>query len=298
MEPLFIAEESVSAPGAPYYRECKYRRREPMGLPLDPYLYADSVWKQNYFTSSYRGWIELNRVHDGTFVAEVEGRTHECPPGGYLLLRDNVPVVRKVRGKELRREMLLFLSEPVTAVIFRTLFPQPVTVFRNGAFADEMFRRIVDAIQNGGQDRKALNSMTWTLLASMSAEVRQSRLPPELRRALEYLERHSPENPTLQEIAKNAQTSLRTLNRMFRRSLQTTPMKHANTFRMQNARNLLLLYPDKSVKEIAVELNFGSSAQFSEAFRKFHGTPPGEYRRMMVKLSVPSATAPDDNSHR
>jgi transcriptional regulator GlxA family with amidase domain len=79
-------------------------------------------------------------------------------------------------------------------------------------------------------------------------------------------------------VADRVNISLRSLSRLFARHLNISPARYLNSLRMERARSLLLLHPEKNVKEIAYELNFSSTALFSESFRKFYGAPPHAYR--------------------
>lgn len=82
---------------------------------------------------------------------------------------------------------------------------------------------------------------------------------------------------TLNDIAAQASTSVRTLNRSFKRETGQTPMQWVNGVRIRHAQELLEA-TDDGVESISRRVGFASTANFREQFRRVAGVPPQSYR--------------------
>ncbi len=99
------------------------------------------------------------------------------------------------------------------------------------------------------------------------------------RAAQDYIEAHSTERFSLQEMAGALFVNGSYLLRVFRRSTGLTPLAYHHQVRCQKARELLVK-TDRSISEIGEEVGFVSSSHFSHVFRKTVGCTPSEYRAL------------------
>ena len=83
--------------------------------------------------------------------------------------------------------------------------------------------------------------------------------------------------PTLSELAKLCDLSVRQLTRAFRVSRGCSIAEYVAQHQLRNAKRLLLT--EQSVKSIGYSLGFASPSSFSCAFRRATGQAPGEFRR-------------------
>jgi transcriptional regulator GlxA family with amidase domain len=102
----------------------------------------------------------------------------------------------------------------------------------------------------------------------------QSTLEPLLR----WLDDNLHEPLTLEDIAKQAAMSVRTLNRRFREQTGTTPLQWLLHARVRRAQHLLETSP-YSIESISARVGFGSATAFREHFQRFVSTTPQAYRR-------------------
>lgn len=93
------------------------------------------------------------------------------------------------------------------------------------------------------------------------------------------------------ELADLAGLSLRQVQRMFRKSLGTTPTKYYLRMRLQRARELLL-QSEMSITQIAIACGFQSTCHFSKSYRALYGCTPRSERQ-----SPQPAPAPTDAFH-
>lgn len=101
---------------------------------------------------------------------------------------------------------------------------------------------------------------------------------PRLRHIITFLESHYFEEIEWNEVAENAQMSVRTMNRLFQDTLKTTPKQVLTRYRIQAATELLR-GGKLAVTDVAYEVGFGSLSRFIESFKSVTGVLPTDYRR-------------------
>lgn len=80
------------------------------------------------------------------------------------------------------------------------------------------------------------------------------------------------------EIAARIHTSVRNLERMFKRNLKASPAKFYLSLRLEKARELLV-HTNLSTLEVALQCGFSSSSYFARCFQREFGARPSEVRR-------------------
>ena len=80
------------------------------------------------------------------------------------------------------------------------------------------------------------------------------------------------------QLANAVGLSVRQVERLFLRHLNTTPGKYYVTLRLERARELLR-QTNMSVLDIAVATGFASHSYFAQSYRQHFGRPPSEERR-------------------
>ncbi|MGW1072856.1 GlxA family transcriptional regulator [Streptomyces sp. NPDC002537] len=105
---------------------------------------------------------------------------------------------------------------------------------------------------------------------------------------LEWMQRNVHRALTLDEIARHANVSVRSLNRHFRTQLGTSPMRWFLRARVHRAR-VLLETTDLPVEQIATLSGFGSPVTLRVHFRRLLGTSPGGYRMAFRSTPAPEA---------
>lgn len=94
-----------------------------------------------------------------------------------------------------------------------------------------------------------------------------------------YINEHFAENLTLEEVASLAGFSKYHFTRLFRQYADTSFYKYLNQKRIAHAKNLLL-NPDLSVTEVALQSGFASQSAFLRMFKLMNGCTPTEFRKM------------------
>ncbi len=110
---------------------------------------------------------------------------------------------------------------------------------------------------------------------------------------LRWMEQHLAEPLNLEEIARRARWSTRTLGRRFREQTGTTPGQWVLSARMRRAQQLLET-TDLSVEQVATEVGFDSVSTFRDRFHRLLSTSPAAYRRAFKSAHV--STRPKDRT--
>lgn len=108
---------------------------------------------------------------------------------------------------------------------------------------------------------------------------------PTLQRALALMERTIEEPMPCPDIATAVGLSLRQLQRLFARSLSTTPSRHYLLMRVAKA-HALLQQTNLAVTEVAMSAGFASPEHFSRVYRAAFGRPPSADRRQSTDAPV------------
>jgi AraC-like DNA-binding protein len=111
-------------------------------------------------------------------------------------------------------------------------------------------------------------------------------------RALALMHERPGHSWTLEELAREANSSRTTLAKRFTELVGQAPMQYLTRWRMQVAANLLRQGAGK-VATIGREVGYDSEAAFSRAFKKATGFAPGAWRgRLSGSLDQPQAGKP------
>ena len=96
--------------------------------------------------------------------------------------------------------------------------------------------------------------------------------------AVAFIDGHYPEKITLRQLAESSGLSQTLFSRLFKKTMQTTPIPYITEIRLNAARKLLS-GTDKTLADIAAETGFYDEAHFVKTFAKSRGLTPGAYRR-------------------
>jgi len=98
-----------------------------------------------------------------------------------------------------------------------------------------------------------------------------------LQPVLHWLEQHLHQSLSLQDIARQAGMSTRTLSRRFLEQTGTTPLQWVTTARVRRAQQLLET-TTLSIEQIATAVGFGSATTLRSRFSRLVGNNPQRYR--------------------
>ena len=96
--------------------------------------------------------------------------------------------------------------------------------------------------------------------------------------AVAFIDGHYSEKITLNQLAESSGLSQTLFSRLFKKTMQTTPIRYITEIRLNAARKLLS-ETDRTLVNIAAETGFYDEAHFVKTFKTSRGLTPGEYRR-------------------
>lgn len=104
---------------------------------------------------------------------------------------------------------------------------------------------------------------------------------------LQWLEGHLHEPVSLEDLARRAGLSVRTLSRRFREQTGSSPLKWLLRARIRQAQSLLET-SNATVEQIATRVGFNSATSLREHFQRLVSTTPQAYRRAFRSAPLPS----------
>lgn len=114
---------------------------------------------------------------------------------------------------------------------------------------------------------------------------------PDLRKVLRIIQNRFTEQLRVEDLPAACGLSRRTIERLFKIHLRSTPHAEIVRNRLNLARHKLLTTNDK-MEKIAIESGFSSTAELYKAIRRSTGLSPTEFRRNNSPLSSPRIYSP------
>ncbi|MDD5688554.1 MAG: helix-turn-helix domain-containing protein [Elusimicrobia bacterium] len=96
-----------------------------------------------------------------------------------------------------------------------------------------------------------------------------------------FMKEHLREHLTLEDLAGNANMGKFQFLRKYNKLTGRTPMEDLRIVRIETAKDMVLT-TDMPLKAISKEVGLSDEYHLSKMFRKYFGTPPGQFRRKTV----------------
>jgi AraC-like DNA-binding protein len=120
-------------------------------------------------------------------------------------------------------------------------------------------------------------SRLYSLGAGFSPEVTAG-----VARVISRIQNGFQDTVSLEELARIACMSQRTLDRQFKAMMGMTPIEYVNKVRIENALPLLR-DPGQSISDVAYAAGFRDSNYFTRRFRSYFGMSPRGYQRLLLE---------------
>lgn len=98
-----------------------------------------------------------------------------------------------------------------------------------------------------------------------------------IRQAKEYIDNHFHKDMSLDDVSRELNISPYYFSKLFKEETGENFVEYVTGRRMDRAK-MLLKNPDKSIKEICVEVGYSDPNYFSRIFKKYQGVSPTEYK--------------------
>lgn len=103
---------------------------------------------------------------------------------------------------------------------------------------------------------------------------------PDVSKAIDFIHKHFTETITVGDLARFAHTSVSSLERNFKKSMNKTPMKYLKELR--NAHAVELIKAGKNISEACSQSGFSDYSRFINEFKKNFGQTPKQYQKQML----------------
>lgn len=100
-----------------------------------------------------------------------------------------------------------------------------------------------------------------------------------VRTAIDYINRHLPEELTLNELAEKADLSPNYFSHIFKKTVGVSLWDYITSKRIESAMTLITSSSDRNMLDIAADCGFNNTANFNKMFRRVTGMTPSEFRR-------------------
>ncbi|MBA2936746.1 ABC transporter substrate-binding protein [Paenibacillus sp. CGMCC 1.16610] len=132
-------------------------------------------------------------------------------------------------------------------------------------------------------DKLKVKTLFYQLLYELVEQLHEQGvdvIPPDLvSQAVYYMEEHYQETVTLEELADTLECTTRQLLRLFKNQMDTSPIEYLIGLRLNKAKELLV-YTDKTLKEISESVGYTDSYYFSRIFKKQEGVSPKRFKEL------------------
>ncbi len=129
-------------------------------------------------------------------------------------------------------------------------------------------------------DPLVVEGLLLELLAVVTRRTAMQEAPRVVRAARDYIHAHACEALSLSDIARAAGVHATTAARAFRAQLGCSPGEYVRRLRVERALAPLAA-SDAPIAEIALAAGFYDQSHFTNAFRRYAGVTPAQYRRAL-----------------
>ncbi|SFB11715.1 MULTISPECIES: response regulator transcription factor [unclassified Bacillus (in: firmicutes)] len=106
--------------------------------------------------------------------------------------------------------------------------------------------------------------------------------------ALKYIRKNFQKDINMEDISKELLFHPDYITRCMQKTLGMSPVQYLNHYRISQAKRLLVTTNDK-VMTISHEVGISDHTYFSKLFKKYEGTTPLEYRKMIQRIRIDDA---------
>jgi AraC-like DNA-binding protein/mannose-6-phosphate isomerase-like protein (cupin superfamily) len=153
-----------------------------------------------------------------------------------------------------------------------------------------LLKKIIQELDESGiNDSFLINIMTYELLEAIGRHLKNSESNLEnnasyyINKAMSFINNNLSEDLTVSDIAKEVNLHPNYLQRIFKITTKDTLVDYIQKQRIKKA-EMLLVYTDISIIDLAMQLGFGSRQYFSYVFKRHKDISPQEYRKQYNKM--------------
>ncbi len=225
-------------------------------------------------------YLDFQLVEEGEMIVEYAGEKYIVPEKSAILIPPGESRISIGSSRVCRKRFL-----GIFGTILQTHLPalnldsvKIIPDFQSERF-EELYSQLYICFKEKNPEAiPSCCAMIYELLLLLSRSVEHGQYPPELQKALSCIKRYLKDNLTLQKLSTAAGCSAGTLQGLFKKYLNESPIQFLISTRMKFAEQLLK-NTNYTIKEIASQCGYCNQLYFSNVFHEHYGCSPKEYRR-------------------
>ncbi len=175
----------------------------------------------------------------------------------------------------------IFLEGVCCDTFYDIAFPCQLQIINtlDPGYAAQFFKNLSRKISNGFLGELTCCNLILQLWSKLICDLQgNKKQDPQTQQIIDFINQNYKRKLKLSEIADLFPVSVAQLCRIFKKRTGMTPYEYIVSLRIIQAKKLLL-DPQLTITDIAVETGFNSSSHFSYCFKKFEKSTPTEFRK-------------------
>lgn len=281
------------------------------------YRKEDKQWSQSDFDYHSHDKFEIYYFHGGDCKYLIGDRIYKLQPDDIIIMNGlTLHRANPEKTAPYERSIIEFSQEWIRPVINNIQVPELLTPFYklNNSLLRNVDKNILSNIRslikeiskqvsnqhkagtkNQLLDARMLNGRVSILFVQLLFEIyelSQSKLSQvplyesekefHIERVINWINEYFTTDITLSSVAENLNISKYYMSRIFKEVTGFTIMQYLMSCRMNRAKYLLEMHPNKTVLDVAIESGFESPSHFSRFFRQQVNMTPTEYRKQKL----------------
>ena len=250
------------------------------GYPLQLHVCGVDEWcKECFRQRTFSDTFAVEYVQSGVFIFQQNNVTMKVKPGEIFLVhldKDN-----SMRCEtDFATKKTVIMRGPLLRLHLETLGLNQIDriVPQTHEKIDQIFDRLNELCGQSVQiNHREMSLQCYSLLLELAEQSAMQQHPPELQRALEYINQHLEGSLSLTDLAHYSGASKATLHRQFQKYLKISPINYFLDQKLERAK-IQLENNLCSIKEIAELFHYASAQYFAHEFKKKYGISPKYYK--------------------
>ncbi len=273
----------ICTEGTYYTEEILLEKQRPGGPGpglLHLFCYGDSLFRSGAEIPIRHSYWAAQWITGGSGTLHYREGRFKLKKGDLFLVPPGAPYLFRISPKEtLRKKYLLFNPGPVISILgnLETLREEDVMRPANQERIGTLFDRIRETITKSDSTlHTELSTLGYALFAELACQLGRSGKKGEFEIMLNGIAAAPGADNSLDALAEKFHVGKRTLNRLFRKYVNCTPVQYLIRMRLEYAAQLLTLNT-RDIRSVAEECGYRDAAFFSREFKKHYGVPPREF---------------------
>ena len=250
-------------------------------------IYTHTHEKGFVFSGESHPYYEINIITEGTLGLTIDDKLYELNKGQGVIIPAGAFHKNWVIGQCAAKFFVVSFEVATKNVSLSNDIVYTISESDN-FLIDKIVAEGIDWVQGRGNPMlygsQVIRNCIECLVISM---LRQRVESPEyvstssevFYKAIHYMNLNIKDTLTVEQIARNANTSIANLKKVFKKYTGSGAIHHFNMLKLEFSKELLK--KETPISEIAFMLSFSSQNHFAQSFKKAFGETPTEYKKRL-----------------